>query len=263
MVIAESETPKTESAVATASKESEVKPSEDNKAVSTSKTYTEEQLRKAISNALATQGGTLGRERDTFKAQSEKAALELKSLNDRVAELQSDRDQLKSDIESLSEEDPEKAGKLSQRLKAMDAAIKAAKDKESAADNRVNELEGQMKPYAETVNWALGESLKRSVKEIAGEYDGGNAEVLTGLCDEMGVKGDKDTDGLKTRIRKVADILWSKKAGEKEPEAVIDSGVTNGGSFRTKFAIQKDYASSKINLGQYMKEMAAHGFRID
>lgn len=195
--------------------------------------YTYSQLRKAISDALATQGGTLGKERDTFRGQAEKTANDLKAAADKVTELQADRDQLKADIESLAEDDPEKAGKLSQRLKTMDEAVRSAKAKEDAADKRVRELEEQMSPYAETVNFALGVTLEASVFEVAEEYTDGNDRILKELCEAMGIKGDKDTVKLKESIRKVADILqWQKKdAKPKDDEAplVVDSGVANGG----------------------------------
>ena len=231
MATLESETNELESAVATASPEPEVKPSESKEGITSEPTYTPEQLRKAISNALATQGGTLGRERDTFKSQAETAAKSLSQAQETIAELQTAASQLREDMALLDEEDPEKTGKLSKRLNDLDAAIKTAKAKETAADARVKEMQDQMTPYAEIVDFALGVTLEHSIFEVSEEYQDGNADTLVELCEQMGVKGDKDKEQLKVTIRKVADILWSKKSTEtKEPVLVGDSGVTSGGS---------------------------------
>ena len=226
----ESETNELESAEATASPKPEAKPSESEKGTTSEPTYTPDQLRKAISNALATQGGTLGRERDTFKSQAETVASKLKEAQETITELQTTADQLREDIETLGSEDPEGTGKLSKRLKDLDATIKAAKAKENAADTRVKEMEDQMKPYAEIVDFALGVTLETSIYEVSEEYRDGNADTLIELCEQMGVKGDKDKEQLKVTIRKVADILWAKKTLKtKEPVLVGDSGMTKGG----------------------------------
>lgn len=255
-----------ESTDAAALKETKDKPSEEK---TSQAKYTEEELhsrvRKAVSAALAEQGGSLGRERDTFKSQSEKLSSDLKTATDKLTELQADRDQMVADIENLSTDDPDKAGKLSKRLKDLDTAINSAKSKEDAAERRVKELEAQMQPYAETVNFALGVTLETSVFEVAGEYDNANAEALIELCGEMGVKGDKDTEQLKGRIRKVADILWTKKGKQsksEEPAIVNDSGVNHGGKMVTKYTIMQDYNSGKINAVEYQKRMKEIGIIV-
>ena len=96
------------------------------------------------------------------------------------------------------------------------------------------------------------------VVEVAKEFEGGDVARLKTLCEKAGKL-------KRSEVEDIAAVLWTKK-GVKAEDAIVlktDSGVTNGGSTRTRFMIQSDYANSKINLGQYVKEMAAHGFRID
>ena len=207
------------------------KPSEGEKgSISELETFTKEQVRNLISNALAEQGqkhkteidkfAPIVKERDDMKSQ-------LSTMTESIKDLEDTKVKLIKDIDELSKDDPDKA-KLSARLRELDSEIKARKTEKQ-------EIEKEKQANAETVKLAQDTLREISIWEISAEYDGGNPvtlkEIIADFEKHLSVKISNDE-----QIHKIAETLWAKKiepATPVIPPITPDSGGTSGGSEST------------------------------
>lgn len=181
--------------------------------------YTETQLRRAISDALATRGGKVGRERDQARADSEKSAADLKAATAKVTQLEGKIAEMEADFEVLSQDDPEGAGKLAKRLNDLDAMLKTAAE-------RVEALDAERLEHAALVDFGLGVAFEMAVVDVADEFEG-DPEILMRIAEQGGIKPGRDEDALKAKLREVAKSMgWKRASG---PAIRADSGVANGG----------------------------------
>ena len=235
----------------------------------TPRTYTEAEVRKQVSDALADAGRRhkselepILKERDTFKSEAAQARKDAENATSTLNDTKENIESLEKDLETLSETNPDSAEiiKLKKEIRAEKNKLTqdAKAEKEAVAELRKT-LEKEREDFAGEVSEARAMKFEVDVFEVAEDFEGGDSARLKALCEKAGKM-------KRSEIEDLAGVLWTKKAAkveETEPALKRDSGVTNGGSHRTKTMIQSDYASSKINRGQYEKEMSAHGFRID
>lgn len=234
----------------------------------TPKTYTEDELVKRVSDSLAEAGrkhkldiASILKERDTFKSEASQAKKEAENATATLNDTKAGIEALESDLATLSETNPDSADiiKLKKEIRTEKSklASEARAEKEALAELRKT-LEKERDDFAGEISEARTMKFEVDVVEVAKEFEGGDVARLKTLCEKAGKL-------KRSEVEDIAAVLWAKKGAKAEDAIVLktDSGVTNGGSTRTRFMIQSDYANSKINLGQYVKEMAAHGFRID
>lgn len=181
------------------------------------KSFTEADLRKVVSDALAEQGrkhkaelDPIIAERDTFKSQSQNKEIDLE-------EIAKERDDLKQQIDELASDDPGK-GALVKRDRALKEQAQKLKD-------GLRELEAERQKHSERLKRA--ETVERDVvaMTIAEEYEGAQSEKLIELCKVAGVTSEEG-------IRKMAGTLWEKKNNLTLPLGATfkpDSGQTSGG----------------------------------
>ena len=185
----------------------------------TPESFTKEQVKKFVSDALAEQGrkhkaelDPIVKERDSFKSQCE---TNTRDLNDNKVEMEKQQ----AKIDDLASDDPARFDAIKE-LKAVREERKQLQAKE-----RVFETEKQT--HGERIKKA--EELEREVLilEIVEDYEGATPDKLTDICTTLNIKSDE-------QIRKVADTLWSKKTTESSESEVPSvkpfSNKTTGGT---------------------------------
>ena len=214
------------------------------------KTYSEAEHLKAVSDEktvsgrLKTQLADITKERDTLKAQAAEATSAVEQTNAKLAELE-------SDLETLTDENASAAeiAKIKKRLVATEEQLKKDfKTKQDALDELKRTTESERETFAATVAEAQAMRFHADVFEVAEEYEGGNSERLTAICDTIRESTGKTMS--REGIKKVADTLWTKKASAEgnEPAILNDSGVTSGGSGKlTAERIEKMSAEEYAN----------------
>jgi len=206
----------------------------------TPKTYTEDEHRKGIEDAIAQYGDRIKqekidpitKERNAFKTQveqltsdAEDAATAREESENRVSELEADLETATEGVPDLDE-----IRKLKKELRAeREKARQEAKDEKKANAELKRTLEGEREEWAGTVAEAQAAKFEVDVFEVSEEYvdeagKGIKSERLKALCEKAGVKKREDIQGL-------ADVLWTKKGQKKEPVLVEepDSAVSDGG----------------------------------
>ena len=178
-------------------------------------TYTEADITKAISDALAKQGrehkkalDSVTAEKDTFKAQFGAKESELTDIAE-------ERKSLQSQIDELASDDPDKFNitRKDRELRERETTLKAT----------AQAMETEKQAWGDTVKMAKDTLRETAIWEISGSYEGGDPVKLKELCVKFDINSEE-------KIREVADTLWAPKV-EKPQAPVIkaDSGVTSGG----------------------------------
>lgn len=159
-------------------------------------------------------------ERDGFKTKAEKA----EALNE---DIQSERDQLQTDIEGLTNDDPKKFD-----LVKRDKDIR---DAQRTLKTATAELATQQKDNEAIVTTARETMLEIALWEIATEFKGGDPVRLKALCATTGITTEE-------KARELAAGIWEKteakapvkgaegEKGEPKEKLDLDSGETHGGS---------------------------------
>ncbi len=197
-------------------------------------TFTKEQVRKLVSDALTEQGRKhkaevepIVKERDTLKAQ-------IQSKDDDLKDIATERENLQTQLDELASGDPEKFNilKKDKELRERERELKTGKQA----------LEAEKATHGEQVKLATDTLREISIWEITGEYEAGDPVKLKDLCDTLGTTSEE-------QIRKAADILWTKKQTESEtpeiPPVIPYSGKTDGGADDTSKLSPRE----KIDLG--------------
>ena len=189
-------------------------------------TYTEEDYRKGISDALAEQGRRhkaelepIKQERDTLKSKVEEATENLESTKTKISDLESDLEQAMSEDADLRD-----IAEIKKQLRAeRDQAKLDVKAERDAAREAKRAAEAERLEWAETVAEAQAFKFDSELIKLVDDYAGDTSANFTKLkaaCDKAGIKTKDGAEAL-------ADILWAKKG--VEPEILDDSGVTSGG----------------------------------
>jgi septal ring factor EnvC (AmiA/AmiB activator) len=184
----------------------EDKTSQQPEASTSPKTYTDEEVKKQISDALAEQGRkhksalstTEKRIRDSLEAERESNDKEIKSFEKMMKELESD---------------DEDRSRLAQYIRDY--------------KRKNSDLDTKEKSLSERLLKAEAIELQEICREVAKEYENGDYERLNRLAKR--IKFDDDED-RKDAIKNIADEIWPKKKPEvrKEEPRKVDSGVTTG-----------------------------------
>lgn len=177
-------------------------------------THSEEEMQKAVSDALAKQGREhkaeitlITSERDTLKGQIETKDSELTDIAE-------ERKGLKEQIDDLTSDDPEKFNlvKKERDLRERESTLKAEK----------RTLEADKLTQQATVKQASDTLREVAIWEIAAEFEGGDPVKLKELCDKFEVSS-------KEKIQAAAEAMWPKKPAPVTPPITSDSGLTSGG----------------------------------
>jgi len=196
--------------------------------------YTQKQadaLLKAQEHALRSDIGrdlkTLTTERDNFK--SEKGKLE-----SALADIQTERDKIQTDLEEATSDDPKKFDLVTRDKQLRDTQRQLKTDADA--------LKADQEANAEKVKLATDTLFEISVWEIAAEYQSGDPVKLKDLCTTF-------TATSEEQIRKVADTIWQKvnaksaPAGEKAvPLKLVDGETTGGGGETDEERSRKRYS---------------------
>ncbi len=206
--------------------ESVEEPQKDSKTTTKTKVYTEEEVEKKFSSqrsALDKKISILEKQTQDAIARAEKIEAEREST---IKEMKEDKERLESELEELTRDAPDfqKMLKLYHgRINVLNDTIKTEEEKRAIAE-------------AERTSWAedikAAKEVKRNVLmgEIAGEFEGGDTEILRDLCDKLEISDTPD------KIRIIASSLWKKTEVSETPETKVrkepphaDSGDNKGG----------------------------------
>ncbi len=182
-------------------------------------TFTKEQMRKLVSDALTEQGRKHKMELDPILKERDDLKSQLQTNTSNLAENKTEIERLQSKIDDLASTDPEKFNAV------KELSIAREERRQMQAERRALDVEKQT--HGERIKKADDFEREVSILKIVEEYDGGDAAKLSDLCSTLGVKAEE-------QIRKVADTFWSKKAAEPESVDSLNPypGTTSGGSDR-------------------------------
>jgi len=238
MVVETKETPQTQDTPLVEPEQSSV----DKKVAPKVKTYSEAEHLKAVSDEKAVSGRfktqleAITKERDTFKSQIAEATANLEDTKGKLAELEEELETLADGNAPVAE-----IAKIRRRIEATEAQLrKDWQAKQNVLDELTKTAQGEREQFAGTVAEAQAMQFHADVFEVAEEYEGGDSERLTALCETIREATGKPIS--RESIQRVAGTLWSKKgtAEDNEPDLLVDSGVTSGGGgFNFKEATPK------------------------
>ncbi len=178
---------------------------------STPKTFTESDIQKAVSDALA----KAGRERKSIEDENATLKSQLATNQTLIKEAQDEIAKAKSLAETLSKDDPDKK-KLLQLIADSEKELKDLKAQKTA-------LETEKTIWGEDVKNAKEFKLSQTVSKVAADYEGGDEAKLKSLA---GIANATTEEA----IRKIADTLWTQKAQDTQQQNIKpDPGTTNGG----------------------------------
>jgi len=183
------------------------------------KTYTEAEKSKAVSDALADAGRKhklelepVVRERDSYKK-------EVTTIKQGLDALSQERDDLKITIDELSKEDPERFNLLEKD--------RDLKNRERKLKDELAGLETERTDWKERLTKVETFERNENIRNVAADYEGITEEKLKVLCDRLKLT-------TLEQIQAAAETLGTKKAVKVEDETSntnlhVDSGVTRGG----------------------------------
>lgn len=208
------------------------------KAESSSKdpiTYTEEEHKKAIEDAIAQYGDKVKQEkidpiiseRDTFKTQAEEARKDAKDAADNLEDTRNEITDLKADLEEAIGEDETLLDikKIRTELREKETKLRQeVRDEKDAVAEIRKTAEAEREEWAGTVAEAKAFKFDGEIAKVVDEYDGdvtANFSKLKTALDKAGVK-------TKEGAEAIAETFLTKKG--VEPEILNDSGITTGGT---------------------------------
>jgi hypothetical protein len=192
------------------------------------KTHTDADIQKAISDALA----KAGREAKALEAREQK----LKDIETREKALiqQEEAAQKARDEAELTAilDDPDKLSVYQYRKKVKEA--------EEVLKTEKAKFEAEKASHQEELTFARKVKRSTVMGEIAGEFKDSDPEELEKMADTLGIGSEPE------KIRALASVKWAKldTKTEETSEVKPDSGVTNGGNDTSKLS-----AEEKFNRG--------------
>ena len=207
-------------------------------ASTSTKTYTQAELEKAVSDALAKQGRT---HKATLSAETKKIE---SNLNSSMSELREENERLQKLLDDVSNDDEDKTRltKLLRDNKREQEEIKRLRDE---WEPRIAKAQEKERAYL--------------CREIAADYEGGDAAKLARIVARTKFN---DYEDAGDQIRDLADEIWTRKSAVKatvqqEPPRKIDSGVTTGITKGRKPTLEElratepDVAVARFNSGEW------------
>lgn len=220
------------------------------------KTYTEDELKKQLSDKLAEAGRKHKDELESLKKERDEAVKARKESEGKSQEIQSEiqaREKKISDLEAdletaLDEEDKDAIKKLKKRIADQEEQLKKDyKDRAKALDELRSTLEKEREEWAGTVSEAKQAKFDVDLLTVANEYENGDTEKLKTLCSKAGTMKKED-------IVEFANLLWTKKTAEPEEKMKVDSGVTSGST--GGLTLKKVQGMSNADIFKNYKEIA-------
>lgn len=178
------------------------------------RTYTEEEVKKAISNHEAAKG----RE---WKALTERAARAEGELGTLRQEIEETRTQLTQLLQEKDEMERESARNNPDLLDTYQRK-QALRKQESQLKEQMRQLTQSKAQHEAELKELRDFKVKQMASEIAGRYEGVEADVLLSL-----------TDGTPEKMEALAKVIAKSKEAEKPWPEKPDSGVTSGGGEKT------------------------------
>uniref|UniRef100_A0A6M3J4Z0 Scaffolding protein n=1 Tax=viral metagenome TaxID=1070528 RepID=A0A6M3J4Z0_9ZZZZ len=189
----------------------------------TTRTYTQAEHEKEISDAFSKEGmkrkaveKLLSEERKT----KETLVSQLASKDMEIESIQSKISNLENEIDEMSRDDPDRQRyvKKYRELLILDEKLKVER----------GQIDTEKGAWAEDLKVVKEVKRNTLMGEVAGEYEDGDTERLKEICDSLEIPDNAD------KIRLIAETLWKKidtndKEETKEPP-YADSGINKGGS---------------------------------
>ncbi len=173
-------------------------------------TKTQEDVDKAINDALARAG------RDAKSLETWEKSLKSKEAS--LSGLEQEREDIKTQLAELAEQDPDKFNVVQKSRELKNKEMKL-KEQEATLNTSIAEHEAVIKKASA---WEFSQMLTT----IVVEYEGLTAEKLLTACTKLGI-----TDEAKARD--LAETIGTKKAVAEQPRKPspnpVDSGKTSGG----------------------------------
>ena len=203
------------------------------------KTHTDEDVQKAVSDALANYGREVTerhkKEVGQVSANLQTAQQNLKAKDDRIAQLEDEVDEIKG--QGLG--DTPDAERLRQLTKQV-------REERRKAQQTLTDAEDKAQAVADRIGKAEQVELRETAASIAGKYEGVKADVLLSLTEGM------SGEARQERMEQVAKALGQPKGSAAKPPApemkVAEIGGGSGGSGQPTVA-QLD----KLTPEQYAK----------
>ncbi len=193
----------------------------------TTKTKTEEEYQKAISDERAIAGRekkALEKQLSDSKKESETLKSQVAKKDNQINEVEGKITKIEAELEDMASDDPDKKKYLN-KIKELEEYERTLKDDRTKLDSEVESL----KPEIES-----GKEIKRTnvMGEVASEFKGADMDRLRAICDRAKIS----TSDVEA-IRGIAESIWEKadsstetKDGQKKAPPHADSGDTKGGS---------------------------------
>ena len=226
----------------------------DSEKETTPKTYTEAEVKKFKSDALAEAGRkhkeeltSIAKERDDLKgklSEMQSNVEETKSIYEktvkRVKELEEDLETAIGDSADLKE-----IQAIKRKLRDAETQLESDyKDKVKALKTQEDELKKKHEEWDLVVAEVQTSKFELAIAEIAKEYgQTEEAARLKTLCETAGKKS-------KTEVEELASILWTKKPEKKAEETTMPTDSGSGGGYN----INWDTASPSEKIAQGLKK---------
>ena len=224
----------------------------DSEKETTPKTYTEAEVKKFKSDALAEAGrkhkeelSSIAKERDEYKSK-------LSELQSNVEETKADYEktvkrvkELEDDLETAigDNSDLKEIQSIKRKLREAETQLESDyKEKAKAVKEEKEALSKEKEQWETEFNTFKASKFEQDVNEVANEYEGSDASRLKALCDKADKKSRSD-------IEEIASVLWSKKTGKEEKKETTmptDSGTGGGASYNWHSATPTDKISQGL-----------------
>ena len=182
----------------------------------TPRTYTQVE----VDNLLRDTKREAGRAQKTVEVERDSLRGQVRLHENKLSDLEVERENLDKRIEELSSKDPE--------LNNLEKRAKQIREMERKAQAKANDAETKVLEFGERIKRAETFEVERLAEQIAEDYEGGDGGKLKSLCETLGTATEE-------KIRAIADTLWNKKGViPATPGATVQSskpytGVTGGG----------------------------------
>ena len=178
-------------------------------------TYTGEQAKKLVIDALAEQGRKHKKELDSFQSKTTSLEKQIAIKETQLANVTAEREEAQNRVDELASDDPDKFNAVKK--------LREAKELEQKAKDKLREAEDLEETNRERIKRVEDREREDTMRDMVKEYENGNFNKLVDLCETVGAVSDE-------QIRKVADTLWEKTKEPQNPVIEPFSSVTEGGA---------------------------------
>jgi DNA repair exonuclease SbcCD ATPase subunit len=219
---------------------------------STSKTYTEDEVKKFKSDALAEAGRKHKEELTSIAKERDELKLKLSELQSNVEDTKADYEktikrvkELEDDLETAigDSADLKEIQSIKRKLREAETQLESDyKAKAKALKAKEEELNNKHKEFDSTVEEIKASKFEVDVVKVSEEYENSDANRLKALCEKAGKKS-------RLEIEDLASVLWTKKS--EQTTMPTDSGTAPGVRGFTKESI------ARMSIEDYKKNYDA------